>query len=271
MTEMHKPQPYIGISGIAHFEQHQAIVDLTLRERPDLIGYFMMIGVQATGKTQVLDISNKKGQMWHPVGDTIADAAANEDSGLTKPYIHVFFDGESELEIGVAKVMGRTGHYSRGLQFNGLAWVDRDYRSFLHKFIETYPNQSIILQAGSLTLDNHSPVEVADSLESMPVDYMLVDPSGGYGRKMDVVKVRNYIDEIYQRQTPVGIGIAGGLEAQNVEELLGPLMEEYPGLSCDAEGRLRKGPEGSTELDINAVEAYMMACIDTIKRHKKLL
>ncbi|HUC95635.1 MAG TPA: hypothetical protein VMR76_01595 [Candidatus Saccharimonadia bacterium] len=267
MTELIRPQPYIGISGIARYEQHEDIVDLAIRERLDLLGYFIMIGVQATGKTQVLDVPNKRGQMWHPVGDTIAEAAGNEDSGLTKPYIHAFFDGETELAQGVINVMRRTRHYVRGFQFNGLAWVDHDYRPFLHGFKEDYPDQSIILQAGSLTLDNHSSSEVAASLETMPVDYMLVDPSGGYGREMDVTRVRSYVDEVYQRQIPISVGVSGGLEAQNVEELIGPLMGEYPGLSCDAEGRLRKGPEGLTVLDMEAVEAYIIACKETILRH----
>ena len=101
----------------------------------------------------------------------------------------------------------------------------------------------------------------------MPVDYMLVDPSGGYGREMDVTRVRSYVDEVYQRQIPISVGVSGGLEAQNVEELIGPLMGEYPGLSCDAEGRLRKGPEGLTVLDMEAVEAYIIACKETILRH----
>ena len=267
MADVERPQPYIGVSGIAVMEQHGDIVDIALRQRSDLLGYFVMVGIQATGKTQVLDIPNKRGQMWHPVGDSISVAAANEDSGLTKPFIHVFFDGETELGVGVANVMRRTVHYSRGLQFNGLNWVANDYRPFLSGFRRNFPGQSIILQAGGITLNNHSPSEVADSLETMPVDYMLVDPSGGFGKRMDPVLVRSYVDEIYQRQIPIGVGISGGLEAQNVEELLGPLMEEYPGLSCDAEGRLRKGSEGSTVLDMEAVEAYMLACEETILRH----
>jgi hypothetical protein len=267
MTEIKRPQPYIGVSGIAHYEQHRKIVDLAIRERPDLLGYFVMVGVQASGKTQVLDVPNTKGQMWHPVGESIADAAANEDSGLTKPYIHVFFDGKSELEQGVANVMRRTRHYVQGLQFNGLAWLDIDYRPFIHLFNEVYPNQSIILQAGSLTLDNHSPSEVADGIKTMPVDYLLLDASGGYGKQMDLARIRSYVDEIYQRQIPVGVTVSGGLEAENVEELLGPLMEEYPNLSCDAEGRLRKGLKGSTVIDIDATDQYLVACKQTIRRH----
>lgn len=267
MTEIKRPQPYIGVSGIGHYEQHGEIIDLALRERPDLLGYFIMIGIQATGKTQVLDIPNKRGQMWHPVGDSIAEAASNEDSGFTKPYIHVFFDGKNELEQGVANVMRRTRHYVQGLQFNGLAWLDTDYRPFLSIFKADYPSQSIILQAGSITLDNHSPSELADGLKTMPVDYLLLDPSGGEGKQMDLTRIRNYVDEIYQSQLPVGVAVSGGLDAQNVEGLIGPLMEEYPDLSCDAEGRLRKGAEGSTMIDIDAVDAYLVACKQTIQRH----
>ena len=267
MTQIKRPQPYIGVSGIAHYEQHGEIKNIAIRERPDLLGYFVMVGVQASGKTQVLDVPNTKGQMWHPVGESIADAAANEDSGLTKPYIHVFFDGKSELEQGVANVMRRTRHYVQGIQFNGLAWLDIDYRPFMHVFNEVYPNQSIILQAGNVTLDNHSASEVADALKTMPVDYLLLDASGGYGKQMDLDRIRSYVDEIYQRQIPVGVTVSGGLEAQNVEQLIGQLMEEYRDLSCDAESRLRKGPKGLSEIDMSAVDEYLVACKQTIQRH----
>jgi hypothetical protein len=226
-----------------------------------------MIGIQATGKTQILDVPNKRGQMWHPVGDSIARAASNEDSGFTKPFVHVFFDGKDELEQGVANVMRRTRRYVQGLQFNGLAWLDIDYRPFMHIFNEVYPSQSTILQAGSNTLNSHSPSELADGIETMPVDYLLLDPSGGEGKQMDSTRIRNYVDEIYQSQIPVGVALSGGLDAKNVEELIGPLMEDYPDLSCDAEGRLRKGPEGSTVIDIEAVDAYLVACKQTIQRH----
>jgi len=265
MSEVVRPKPYIGVSGIARYEQHIALYDIAKRENVALLGHFVMVGVQATGKTQVLEIGNKYGQMWHPVGDSIADASTTDETGLTKPYVHCFFSGEDELSQGIINVMRRTRHYVRGLQFNGLPWVSQDYRPLLTNFRENYPDQSIILQAGSRTLDYHSPQEVAKELGTMPVDYVLFDPSGGQGKAMDSRQIRAYVDEIYQRQIPVGVAISGGLEAQNVQELFGPLAAEYHGLSCDAEGRLRKGPNGATELDISAAEAFISAWKDTIQ------
>ena len=268
MSDIVRPEPYIGVSGIARYEQHIALFDIAQRERISDLGYFMMIGVQATGKTQVLDIENKRGQNWHPVGDTIADAAANEDSGLTKPYVHCYFADAYEMARGIKNVMRRTGHYVRGLQFNGLPWVSKNFRPTILDFKDQYPYQSVILQAGGITLNNHSPGEVAAELETMPVDYVLLDPSGGYGREMDLELMRSYVDAIYQRQLTVGVGVSGGLEAANVERLLGPLLEEYPDLSCDAEGRLRKGPEGATELDIPAVDAFVRAWKQTVLKQQ---
>lgn len=265
MTEVTKPQSYVGISGVAHYEQHLGLFDIAQRERISELGHFVMVGIQATGKTQVQDIENKRGQMWHPVGESITDAAANEDSGLTKPYIHCYFAGEAEMLQGVANVMRRTRHYVQGLQFNGLPWVTQNYRPLLSDFKEKYPGQSIILQAGSGTLNNYSPNEVATELETMPVDYLLLDPSGGWGKEMDVEQMRNYVDEIYQRQLPIGVAVSGGLEAKNVERLFGPLVEIYPDLSCDAEGRLRKGIAGVTTLNMDAAEQFILAWKKTLQ------
>lgn len=264
MAEVAIPKPYVGISGVAHYEQHTALFNIALRERLDNLGHFMMIGVQATTKTQVLEVENRRGRMWHPVGESIADAAASEDSGLTKPFVHCAFIKEPDLAQGITNVMRRTRHYNRGIQFNGLPWVSQDYRPFLHNFHETYPDQLTVIQANGRTLNSHSPTEVAQELTTMPVDYLLLDPSGGVGIEFDPKTIKPYIDEVYQRHIPAGVVVAGGLESENVEQLFGPLKEIYPGLSCDAEGRLRKGPEGVTELDLQAAEDFVLAWKNTL-------
>lgn len=264
MSEAGRPQPYIGISGVAHHEQHTALHVIAEREHIDALGYFMMVGVQATGKTQVQDIENRRGRMWHPVGDEITSAAIRDESGLTKPYIHGFFT-DAEMDEGISNVMRRTEDYVRGIQFNGLHWADRDYSGLFKQFTETYPQQSIILQASSAVLGAHTPEELTDELAKLPVDYVLLDPSGGYGRPLDADTIRWYVDEIYQRQLPVGVAVAGGLDAQTIEELFLPMARDFPGLSCDAEGRLRKGEEGATEIDLQLAEDFILAWKGMIK------
>lgn len=258
MSDIERPQPYIGVSGIGRYEQHGALVDLAIRERIDHLGYFMMIGIQATGKSQVLGIENKRGRLWHPVGDEIANVACNEDSGLTKPFIHCYFTDE-EMAEGLANVSRRTVHYNQGMQFNGLSWVEKDYSRLLTQYAKDHPYHSIILQASSLVLDHANPGQLSEALRGLPVDYVLLDPSGGWGTRMDPVKIREYVDAIYQTQLPLGVSVSGGLDAQNMDELFAPLAEEYPSLSCDAEGRLRKGPEGATELDLELTDSYVRA------------
>lgn len=254
-----KPEPYLGISGVAAAEQHQAILEMADRHRIGRFGHFVMIGIQATNKTQLLEIENKRGRLWHPVGDEISRAAINDGSELTRPYIHCYFEDDSQLSLGLDVLMHRTADYCKGVQINGLPWVDTDFRPVLHEFRRKYPDQAIIIQANKAILNSHSPSQVADQLASMPVDYVLFDPSGGYGIKLRSAEIKQFVDEIYQRQLPVGTAIAGGLEAGNLEELFGPLAELYADISCDGEGRFRKGPEGQTVIDLSAVEAYMLA------------
>jgi hypothetical protein len=74
---------------------------------------------------------------------------------------------------------------------------------------------------------------------------------------MDKEYIRSYTDAIYQAQLDIGVVIAGGLSAENLEEVAAPLFKEFPGLSCDAEGRMRKGLKGETQLDLAKVEAYI--------------
>ena len=256
MSEL-KPKPYVGVSGIATKEQHKQIYDISEKERLGRFGHFVMIGVQATNKTQILEIENKRGRMWHPVGDQIVRASFSDETELTRPYVHCFFEDDRELERGLNIIMNRTSEWCRGLQINGLQWLDVDYKPLLNRFIQQYPSQSIILQANGSFLDKHSPKDVTRGLKSMPVDYVLLDPSGGFGKRMNMEEIQPFVDEIYQEQLNIGVGIAGGLEASNLEELFGPLLDVYADLSCDAEGRFRKGPKEHTVIDLDAVKKYL--------------
>jgi len=263
-----RPQPYIGISGVANQEQHERLFKIAISEKFNTIDYFLMIGVQATTKTQLLEIENKMGQMWHPVGQTIRDAAFEDESGFTKPFIHCFFEGREDLGAGLAVVMKRTQNYSKGVQLNGLHWLDEDYSQFLNKFRDAYPNQDIILQANHRIMES-SPQEIVRALGRLPVNYVLFDRSGGRGINLVSEYIRPYIDEVYQSQLNIGVSLAGGLEASNVEELIGPLFSEFPKLSCDAEGKLRCGQEHKTILDLNACNAFIRVCKDMVHSASK--
>ena len=52
----------------------------------------------------------------------------------------------------------------------------------------------------------------------------------------------------------IGLVVAGGLCADNLDALLSPLLPEWAGVSIDAEGRLRNSDD---RLDVGAASAYL--------------
>lgn len=257
---MLKPSPYIGISGIAHAEEYKAIMDYARQLDIASTGRFVMVGAQATTRTQIHNQPEPGyGQDWYPIGDALAKVAVLDTSGLTKPFIHVLFENElDEFERGMEIIMARTKPFIRGIQLNGAHWMDLDYAPALTRFKQQYPETAIILQARSFIMEQASPNEVTAKLRTLPVDYVLFDASHGQGKAMNAHSLQQYIDAVYQGQLTLGVAAAGGLEASNIDTLLGPLLNMYPDLSFDAEGRLRNSRNSSTSrLSLDLVEKYL--------------
>jgi len=258
MSNIERPEPYVGVSGVGHYDDHHEIIEMASELGCLMDSHFVMIGVQATGKSQVQDIENSRGRAWHPVGEELATAAVYDDTTLTRPYVHCFFE-DDELEIGLENVLRRSTYYLKGLQLNKLPWMDNDYRPVIHQLKDQQPDVAIVLQAHREILEWYAPHEVVRRLGTLAVDYVLFDTSEGAGRLMDPERLRGYVDDLYQSHLPIGAVVAGGLEADNLEEYLGPLLAEFDDLSCDAEGRLRSGPEGRSFLDLDKVRNYLTA------------
>jgi hypothetical protein len=90
------------------------------------------------------------------------------------------------------------------------------------------------------------------------IDYVLLDPSSGEGRKFDPVELLPYIDVLERKNSNVGIGVAGGLSAVQLSHLL-PVIDRYPRVSVDAEGGLRD--ERTDKLDTRSAVNYARAMV----------
>ena len=85
------------------------------------------------------------------------------------------------------------------------------------------------------------------------VRYILVDPSGGYGKLFATDQAREYLSALSDLALPIGLVLAGGLGDQTIE-LIRPLVKDFPDLSIDAEGRLR---DHQDNLSLPVVQDYL--------------
>lgn len=251
-----RPQPFIGISGLAHADSQKLIADLADRHLSGT-GRFVMLGVMANHTTQLRDQPSSQGPDWYPVGDAISSAATADTSDRLRPFVHL---DDQLLRHGTDVILRRTDHYIRGVQINTLPWMSVDYTAPIAALRSRRPDITIVLQAHEGILAHHTPDQIAERIRSLPIDYLLLDTSRSRGIAFDPSYFSPYIDAMYQRQLPIGVVLAGGLEGGNVKELLEPLLSVYPDLSCDAAGRLRRGERGATQLHYPAVDHYFTAC-----------
>lgn len=251
---MEKLSPYIGINGGSW--QHVEKEYLIQNESPERK---VLMGVQATEKTQVNNQENKYGKDWHPVGDSMKRWWLR--SGWNQ-MLHV--NTESKVPSAVAAVtrlmLERTivtvwdetdlgteyselRSYCKRIQFNNLPFYEHDYYPMFEMFATDSSSktgaQQIVLQANAESMDALTPAKFAKEIKRYEpvIAGVLLDGSGGKGIPLRAAQLRRYIDRIYDMD--IAVGIAGGLSEETVEPLAGKLLQQYPSLSIDAESGLR--------------------------------
>lgn len=74
-----RTSPQVSVSGIAHFEERAELCERLAED-----GYSpdkhppVLIGIQATTKSQALGLPSRRGPNWHPVSDDIWEPLGSE-------------------------------------------------------------------------------------------------------------------------------------------------------------------------------------------------
>lgn len=271
MTERMKP--YIGISGTVNPEQQQYLLNqfnnLGLDTQRDIA-----FGVKATHKTQYLDIENKYGRDWFPVGDEFSDVLETLPGSLN--VAQVFLDPELVNDADyrdefIKRIRRRGASWLQAVQFDLLPWhADNS----LIPFLEQLKNESglgVILQAHGESMQALGPDGMMQKLGqyATALDYVLFDASHGKGIRLNSKALQPFLEAAYSSDAlgSVGFGVAGGLHAQVVREDLPVLVQQYPNMSWDAEGRLHPvRPEDSARpLDVRLATEYLEASAEVIR------
>ena len=271
-----RPKPYVGVSGVVSPEQQEWLNHY--RFPLMVLNRNLSLGIKAVHKTQWLDVPNKYGPGWYPVGDTIADSVI-PSNGNTLLTAQVFLDLPEARRHDIdnypsrfiEKLIGRTGMWLDAVQFDMLPWHEQDYSELFEEMITTKPTLDIILQCQGPIMDAYTPQEITKRLDYYRpyVSHVLFDSSHGTGKQLDVDALRPYVTEAFEREW-LGVGVAGGLDGQVVVEELQVLLDEFPDLSFDAEGRLHQNlDESNRRLNRNRTVHYLDRAVDAIVSAKK--
>jgi hypothetical protein len=271
-----RPLPYVGISGLISPRQQMLLENLAT-EAGLAAHRSLLLGVKAAHKTQYLDIENKYGEHWYPVGhDSFAGAlrslsedrpAGGPHAGLGVAQLYLDIDHVADpryREQFLARVATRGAGWLQGLQFDLLPWhTDPDMLDFLVGIRKLY-DIPVLLQCHGPAMDALGPQGTARALARLApgVDYVLFDSSHDTGRRLDIAACAPFLEQTYDEPdlAEVGIAVAGGLDPETVGGTLPTLLRWFPDLSWDAERALHPTTRtGIRPLDLRLAADYLRA------------
>ncbi len=246
--------PYVGVTAVMTDVQAISLLNAI----PHGSKHRLMVGVLASSKT-IEGIPNK----WpnrYPTLENIGGIFQDDPRALN--LIHFNTKDPSLLFEQMVKARSLAGPHCHGFQLN-VAWPDP---KILRRFYMMRSGPTIVLQVGghAFACVNDSPRKLADKIAqeyAKYIDYVLLDPSGGLGRPFDTEVLRGYLRALDAKGLPLGLGVAGGLSADTLH-LVTPLLDEFPDLSIDAEGRLR---DKDDHLDVGAATSYIKNALSLLK------
>lgn len=248
--------PYIGVTGFMSAQEVNEVLQGLPSESPRKL----MVGVLASSKT-IQRIPNK----WpnrYPNPEDIAGIFVGHPAALN--LVHFNTKEPERLLAQMVEVTELGGENLHGFQLN-LKWPDprtiEDYK-------KKHPEKVIVLQCGggALVEVGENPQSLADAAKMYEglCEYLLIDPSGGYGMPFDTAKGLEFLKALHFSVKGMGFGIAGGLRPETLD-LLEPIAKVFPDTSIDAEGRLR---DGNDHLDVVKAKRFVALADAVFKRRE---
>jgi phosphoribosylanthranilate isomerase len=262
-------RPYIGITGFMGWHEVTGMprVLQALASRRNLPHVRdLMVGVLVSSKTLAGGTNKWPGR--YPKIENIRSIFVAHPNMMN--LIHYNTDDQTTLAMQLLTLVEIAGDQLHGFQLN-IAWP---HVGEIEKFHEaTSWKQKLVLQVGrrAIEMAERAPQKLAEMVARYAdsvryVDYVLIDPSGGKGEPFSTESARALLGAIAERCPKVGLGVAGGLSADSLD-LVEPLLEEFPNLSIDAEGRLRTKP--ADDLDLAVAERYFVDAFALFERRQK--
>lgn len=240
---------YIGITGIMTPAEVVAVSDQYMLacgfrvEHPRLA-----LGVLATQKTLAGQPTKRPNR--YPTREAIAEILSTVARG-EEAIIHYCTD---TTHVGIADEIARAlawaGTHCTGIQINAPTIPDLRGAEFLR-------GRRVIQQVRVRSYESaHHAVDALAPHAGSTVSDVLLDFSAGEGVPLDIDRALLFVDALTAAFPRLGIGIAGGLDAERVRRL-GPVLRGRR-LSIDAESGLRTPDD---RLDLDKVRAYLAAAL----------
>lgn len=251
--------PYISITDFTSPEQVWKMLSVFRRNaKPGRkIHYKLGVGVMMSYKT-LNGLPTKWSTALPPkerVENIFVSDGRSSDYWLFNTLHYADFKGIDVLN-NLLKATGFGGKNMNALQLD-MVWPEQEV---LRVYREKFPNIQIIIQANSTSLDqvDNNPDKLVERLLTYgkTIDYVLLDRSMGRGLGMDAVGLIPFAQAIKRGFPELGLGVAGGL-GPNTMHLVQPLVELFPDISVDAQGKLRPSGNALDPIDWEMAGEYI--------------
>jgi len=230
--------PYIGVTGFTSRDDIESAIDTYFTVLDSSASHDFMAGVLVSHHSLSKDGQSSKHPARYPAIDLVPEllgtiksiggkhAIATVHYNTKNPYLH----------DDVGKLIDVLGTSIDAIQFN-VGFVPDECE--LRKIKALLPAR-IIVQINNTIASEHGTSFIATSVSSLPVDHVLIDPSGGKGKNIDVDASITMYNALHEKTTAC-IGFAGGFGPENVEEKTREYIQKLgtTRFSIDAEGKLR--------------------------------
>lgn len=235
-------KPYIGVSGFMHADEVRAVLEVVPSTHTLMVGV-LMSEKTAQGKTN--KYPNRYPKREHVGGIFVSDPRCLN-------LIHYASDTPPAAS-DIWDLVNFGGRWFDGFQFNG-AWPTV---AALRTAFATRTANRVVLQLRELSEANLASDDLFPPGMPPYVTDVLLDASGGRGRAFNLARMQAAVATMRACHNGFGVGVAGGWDAANVCANKA-FFRKFPGLSVDAEGRLR---DENDRLDIDKARAFVVETI----------
>jgi hypothetical protein len=252
------PAPYIGITDFTTISEVDRMCSVFATHSGNQKKRRLHVGVMMSYKT--LNNLPTKWTDAFPKKETITSIFARED---TFNCLHYADYDAIAVEQNLTQAIAWGGDGMTALQLD-MVWPDPNSVERALNTADCHIDLVLQVGANALRAVDDNPREMVLRLRSYyHLDYILLDKSMGRGLGMDAVGLLPYARAIRDNFPNVGIVVAGGLGPTSMH-LVEPLLEEFPDISIDAQGRLRPSGNALDPIDWDMAAEYLRQALATL-------
>lgn len=255
---------YIGITDFTASVRTEQMLEVFERASGDEFKRLLMVGVMMSYKT-LNNLATKWANVFPPK-ESVRDIFVPHPLALNT--LHYADYDAIDVAENIERATRFSGPNIDAIQLD-MIWPEP---KIVMEYRDRHPEIKVIIQGnqGAIEAVDGNPLEFVAKLRDYKdaIDYILLDKSMGKGLGMDAMGLRVFAWAVKERLPLLGIVVAGGLGPDTLH-LVEPLIQEFPNISIDAQGKLRPSGSALDPIHWDMASEYLKRAIKLFKKHQK--